>query len=269
MTIKITGRASSNDDNANVSVARESVQRVGERVAHLLVEIDAPCAAQRNDRNSVRYSCRQNIGVHPVLLSQVDALKIPTGRAYWVRMASSALIDGLRGSRSPLLCAKLSQSTEPVFEVVGPGDPAVLDRLDIYRHDPKALAGMRHTEEIAGRRSRDLAADDDTIAGDKDFLDVELHIWDRLGEAADDSDGVVSAPALPRKIPPARLVVRRKDLFLQSLHIVLDRLVKQRVPRRDDGAGLCLCQRLSRTSGRDRQDGDGNDQFSELFHRVS
>src|SRR5438093_13747062 len=83
-----------------------------------------------------------------------------------------------------------------------------LDRLDIDRHDPEALARMRHTEEIAGRCSRDLAADDDTIAGDKDFLDVELHIWDRLGEAADDSDGVLTAPALARNIPPARPVAR-------------------------------------------------------------
>src|SRR2546425_7497920 len=126
-------------------------------------------------------------------------------------MTSSAVIDGLRGSRSPLLCAKLSQSTEPVFEVVGPGDLAVLDRLDIYRHDPKALARMRHTEEIAGRCSRDLAADDDPIAGDEDFLDVELHVGDRLGKATDDFDGGLTAPALARQIPPAGLVVRGED----------------------------------------------------------
>src|SRR5258708_18073194 len=69
MTNKITGCAASHDDNANISVARESVQRLGERVAHLLVETDAPCAAERNDRNSIGYSCRQNIGVHRVLLS--------------------------------------------------------------------------------------------------------------------------------------------------------------------------------------------------------
>ena len=43
---------------------RDSVQGLGERVAHLLVEIDAPCAAQGDDRNSIGYSCRQNIGVH-------------------------------------------------------------------------------------------------------------------------------------------------------------------------------------------------------------
>lgn len=52
------------DDNANVSVARESVKRIGERVTHLFIEMDAPCAAQCNDRNSIGYSCRQNIGVH-------------------------------------------------------------------------------------------------------------------------------------------------------------------------------------------------------------
>src|SRR5258706_4165240 len=64
MTNKIAGCAASHDDNANIGVARESVQRRGERVAHLLVEIDAPCAAQCNNRNAIRYSCRQNIGVH-------------------------------------------------------------------------------------------------------------------------------------------------------------------------------------------------------------
>src|SRR5713226_1308763 len=41
MTIEITGCAASHDDNANVGVARESVQRFGERVAHLRVEVDA------------------------------------------------------------------------------------------------------------------------------------------------------------------------------------------------------------------------------------
>src|SRR5437667_42993 len=133
----------------------------------------------------------------------------------------------------------------------------------------KALDRYGRVDEIAGRCPAHLAADDDPVAGDEDFLDVELHIWDRLGEAADHSDRVVTAPALARKIPPARLVVRRKDLFLQRLHVALDRLVEQRVPRGDDGAAMRLCQRLSRTSDRDRQDGDGNDQFSELFHRVS
>ena len=41
MTIEITGRASSHHDYTNVRVARELVQRFGERVAHLSIEIDA------------------------------------------------------------------------------------------------------------------------------------------------------------------------------------------------------------------------------------
>jgi hypothetical protein len=69
MANEITGRAASHDDDANFCVARESVQRLGERVAHLLVEIDARGAAQRNDRNSIDYACRQDIGVHRDLLS--------------------------------------------------------------------------------------------------------------------------------------------------------------------------------------------------------
>src|SRR6266404_2594251 len=69
MTNKITGCAASHDHNANLGVARESVQRRGERVPHLLVEVNALGAAQCNDRNPIGYSCRQNIGVHQVLLS--------------------------------------------------------------------------------------------------------------------------------------------------------------------------------------------------------
>src|SRR2546428_1358353 len=72
MTIKITGRAPGNDDYANTSVARELFQRLGDRVAHLRVEIHAPCAAQRNNRNSIGYLCRQNIGVHLALLKNID-----------------------------------------------------------------------------------------------------------------------------------------------------------------------------------------------------
>src|SRR5882762_3275539 len=64
MTIEITGRASGDDDYTNIGVARESFQRFGQRVAHLSVEIDAFWAAQCNERNSIGYLCRQNIGVH-------------------------------------------------------------------------------------------------------------------------------------------------------------------------------------------------------------
>src|SRR5262249_13420520 len=68
MPNKIPGRAAGHDDDANVRVARESVQRLGERVAHLRVEIDASCLAACNDRNAIGYSCRQNLSVHRLLL---------------------------------------------------------------------------------------------------------------------------------------------------------------------------------------------------------
>src|SRR6202011_5468406 len=74
---KLTGCARSHDDNANLSVARESVQRLGERDALLVIHVDAPCAAQRNDRNSIGYSCRQNIGVHRVLQAPHGAMPQP------------------------------------------------------------------------------------------------------------------------------------------------------------------------------------------------
>ncbi len=79
MTIEIAGRASSNDDNANLRVTRELVQRFGEHVAHLNIEIDALWAAQCNDRNSVGHSCRQNIGVHRVLL----LMSLPPDTTAW------------------------------------------------------------------------------------------------------------------------------------------------------------------------------------------
>src|SRR5258708_28201004 len=58
MTIEITRGASGHHDYTNVRVARESVQRLGEHVAHLSIEIDALWTAQCNDRNSVGHFCR-------------------------------------------------------------------------------------------------------------------------------------------------------------------------------------------------------------------
>src|SRR5438309_154716 len=169
---------------------------------------------------------------------------------------------------SSLLCAKLSQRTEPVFKVVGPSDLAIFDGLYIDRHDPKALAGMRHTKKIASRRSGYLAANDDPIAGDEDFLDVELHVGDRLGKATDDFDGGLTAPALARQIPPAGLVVRGKDLLLQRPHIALDRLVEQYIPGRDHGARLRLRQCLCGGGHRNRHDDRGHDELGKPLHRI-
>src|SRR5260370_13406868 len=69
MTNEITGCAASHDDNAHISVAPDSVQRLGERVAHLLVAVDALGSAPPHPLHSIDYSCRQNLGVHLVLLS--------------------------------------------------------------------------------------------------------------------------------------------------------------------------------------------------------
>src|SRR5262245_61277308 len=168
-----------------------------------------------------------------------------------------------------LLRAQLSQRTEPVLEVIGASDLAVSDGLDVDRHDPKALARMRHTEEIAGRCPADLAAHDDSIAGDEDFLDVELHVGDRLGEATDDFDRVLTPPALAGQIAPARLVVGGEDLLLERAHIALNRLVEQRVPGRDRGARLPLRETLRRRDQWEHRGRRGNDDLADLCHPRS
>src|SRR5258705_6072262 len=101
-----------------------------------------------------------------------------------------------------LLDAELPHRTKPVFEMVGPGNLAVLDGLDVDRHDPEALAGMGHAEEVPGRSSGYLAANDDTIPGDQNFLDLEPHIGDRLGETCDHLNRRITAPAFAGQITP-------------------------------------------------------------------
>src|SRR6266850_8113312 len=132
----------------------------------------------------------------------------------------ASILDAQNHVCSRLLGAQLPQGTEPVFEVVGPGNLAVSDRLNIDRHDPEALAAMGHTEEIPSRCSRHLTAYDDTIPGDEDFLDVELHVGDGFGKASDHFDRGITAPAFAGQIAPARLVVRGEDLS-KPLHGVL------------------------------------------------
>src|SRR5467141_1674565 len=181
----------------------------------------------------------------------------------------ASILDAQNHVCSRLLGAKLPQGTEPVFDVVGSDNLAVFDGLNIDRHDPEALSGMGHTEEIPSRCSRHLTAYDDTIRGDEDFLDVELHVGDGLGKASDHFDRGITAPAFAGQIAPARLVVRGEDLFLQCLHIALDGLVEQAVPGGDDGARLCLCQALCRDGKRSHeQGGGGDDELSEPFHGV-
>src|SRR5258706_3793706 len=64
VTNKRTGRSACHDDDANIGVASALVERLEERVARLLVDIDASCAAERDDGDSIDYSCCQNVGVH-------------------------------------------------------------------------------------------------------------------------------------------------------------------------------------------------------------
>ena len=108
-----------------------------------------------------------------------------------------------RKNQEVLLGAQLSQGAEPVFEVVGPGNLAVSDGLNIDRHDPEALAAMGHTEEVSSRCARHLAPYDDTIPGDKNFLDVELHVGDGFGKASDHFDRGITAPTFAWQIAPA------------------------------------------------------------------
>src|ERR1700719_4214033 len=94
-----------------------------------------------------------------------------------------------------LLGSDLAHRTDPVLEMVRSGNLAVLDGLNVNRHDPEALAGMSHAEQVARGCSGHLAADDDPISGDENFLDLELHIRDRLREASDHLDRCITAPA--------------------------------------------------------------------------
>src|SRR5258708_35666561 len=99
---------------------------------------------------------------------------------------------------------------------------------------------MRHTKQVSRGRSRYLAAYDDTVPGDEDFLDVELHVGDGFGKASDHFDRGITAPAFAGQIAPARLVVRGEDLLLERVHIALDGLVEQAVPAGDRAARVCL-----------------------------
>src|SRR6266446_4606368 len=65
---------------------------------------------------------------------------------------------------------------------------------------------------------------DDTVPGDEEFLDVELHVGDGFGKASDHFDRGITAPAFAGQIAPARLVVRGEDLLLERVHIASVRL---------------------------------------------
>src|SRR6267142_2333766 len=180
----------------------------------------------------------------------------------------ASVLDVQNDVCSRLLAAQLPEGAEPVFEVVGPGNLAVSDGLNVDRHDPEALATMGHAEEIARRCSRHLTAYDDALPGDEDFLDLELHVGDGFGKASDHFDRGIASPAFAGQIAPARLVVRGEDVFLERLHIALDGLVEQAVPGGDHRARLGLGQTLGRDGQGSGQHGGGGDESSEPLHGV-
>src|SRR5271167_263478 len=106
-----------------------------------------------------------------------------------------------------LLGAELPKRTQPILHMESVADLAVLDGLNIDGHHPEALAAMRHAEQFAGGRTCHFATDNHTISSDQHFLDVEFHVWDRLGKAPYDLDRGVAAPTFARQIACAGFIV--------------------------------------------------------------
>src|ERR1700680_1999619 len=138
------------------------------------------------------------------------------------------------------LGAELPQRTEPVFHVVGLGNLAVLDGLNIDGHDLEALTGVRHAKELAGWRAGDLATHNYAVAGDEYFSDLKLHVGDGFGKISNHLDRRFTTPAFARQIAGARFVVGSKHLLLDGFDIASSSHVEQAVPGCDDGAGLWL-----------------------------
>src|SRR3984893_15067600 len=188
-----------------------------------------------------------------------EARHVPLASCFPPRRSGERFWEGLLG-------AELPERTQPIFDVVSSRYLAVSDGLNIDGHDLEALAGMGHAKQVASGCSSHLAAHDYTVPGDQDFLDLKPHVGDGLGKASDHLDRCITAPAFTRQIAPARLVVRREDLFLQGFHIALDGLVEQAVPWRNGGARLCLGQALSRCGASGGQQTGGDYEMSEFFH---
>src|ERR1700730_18672871 len=146
---------------------------------------------------------------------------------------------------------KLSERAQPILHMEGLGDLAVLDGLYIDRHDLEALAGMRHAKQFACGRARHFTAHDHPVARDEDLLNVELQIGNAVSKVRNDLDGRFATPTFVRQIAGTRLVIRRQDLFLGGPDIAARGDIEQAVPRRNDGPGLFLGQRLCRRSRAD------------------
>src|SRR6266851_1753895 len=244
-------------------------QASGQSCVHVTRTIRVPGSAMipEDSRSSLRSSDVENPRV--VALIRRPRIEVPLQPSAHPRDASSGSVTAPLPPRiadHALLGAELSQRTEPVFEMVGPGNLAVLDGLDVDRHDPEALSGMRYTKEVPRRCSGDLAPDDDTIPRDQNFLDLESHVGDRLCKASDHLDRRITAPAFAGQITPTGFIVRSEHLFLQCFHITLDGLVEQAVPRSNDGTCLRLRQTLCRGGHGAREQTRDDGELKQYLH---
>jgi hypothetical protein len=121
----------------------------------------------------------------------------------------------------------------------GFGNLAVFDGLNIDRHYPEALSGVRHTEEVTSGRAGHITAHDHAVASDKHFLDVKHHVGDGVRKISNHLNRRLATPAFARQIARAGFIIGGKDLLLNGFDIASAGDVEQAVPRGDDSAGLC------------------------------
>jgi hypothetical protein len=112
--------------------------------------------------NTLRHGIRE-IGGNPQTVVQ----KSCSGRSAARSKHPRCLQDNPRS-----LGSELPQRAQPIFHVKGLRDLTVPDGLDIDRHDPEVLAGVRHAEEFPRRRTGYLATHDHTVAGDEDVFNI-------------------------------------------------------------------------------------------------
>jgi hypothetical protein len=90
----------------------------------------------------------------------------------------------------------LTHRAGPILDVVGSDDSAPFDRVDVDRHDLKALAGGRDIKERRDRCPRGLSPHDDLVAGDQQLLDLPFEVWNGLAAALDPGDDTLTRSAL-------------------------------------------------------------------------
>ena len=101
-----------------------------------------------------------------------DLQRVPRTVSWVTQSTASTIACGFFWPLS--LAAELSHRTEPVLEVVGSGNLAVSDGLNVDCHDSEGLGAMGHTEEIRSGCSRHPAVCDRAVPRDENFLDLEI-----------------------------------------------------------------------------------------------